>query len=106
LPIFRNVAPNRDTKVLDSVIHKANIIIREKSESKYVDDAYFLIAEANFLKGNFYDAAEFYHYVYTTYPKETKLARLARAKKALTLLALHNPGGASAVLDSATKESD
>src|SRR5690606_27990739 len=95
-----------DTKLLDSVILKANTIINEKAQSDYLDNAYFLIAEANFLKGNFYNAAEFYSYIYSNYPKETELAQLSRINKAYALLSLNNIDGANAMLDSALKYSE
>lgn len=106
LPIFKKPKNDTDTKLLDSVILKANTIINKKTKSDYLDNAYFLIAEANFLKGNFYDAAEFYSYIYSNYPKETELAQLSRMNKARALLSLNNIEGANAMLDSALKYSE
>ncbi|WP_407426459.1 tetratricopeptide repeat protein [Arcticibacter sp.] len=103
LPVFRKLRKDRDTKLLDSVILKANSIIYNKAQSDFLDDAYFLIAEANFLKGNFFDAAEFYSYVYSTYPNDPELAQLSRINKARALMLLNNVSGATAVLDSAFK---
>lgn len=103
LPVFRNFHTDTDTQLLDSVIFKANKIINNKAQSDFLNDAYFLIAEANFLKGNFFDAAEFYTYVYANFPGEHDLAQLARINKARALLSLNNVHGATAMLDTAWK---
>jgi len=106
LPVFKKLKNDSDTKLLDSVILKANTIINNKAQSDFLDDAYFLIAEANFLKGNFFDAAEFYSYVYSRYPDEHQLAQLSRINKSRALLSLNNVSGATAMLDSALKYAD
>lgn len=103
LPVFKKLKNDTETHLLDSVILKANTIINNKAQSDFLDDAYFLIGEANFLKGNFFDAAEFYSYVYSNYPKEPELAQLSRINKARALLSLNNIGGATKMLDSALK---
>lgn len=92
--------------VLDSIIHKANKVIKTKNRSNYVDDAYFLIAEANFFKGNFHEAAEFYRYIYTTYPKESSIPQLSRLKRARAFLLLNEIDSAAAMVDSASKYMD
>lgn len=106
LPVFKKPQIDIDAQLLDSVILKANTIINKKTQSDYLDNAYFLIAEANFLKGNFYDATEFYSYVYSTYPKELELAQRSRINKAKALLSLDDVQGATAMLDSALKYSE
>jgi len=103
LPIYPAIDDNSSYTILDSVIKKANVIIKEKSESKYIDDAYSLIADASFLKGNFYEAAELYRYIYTTYPSEIDLAQHARIQKARVLLLLNDLKGAAGIIDSAAK---
>ncbi|PRY53559.1 hypothetical protein B0I27_10324 [Arcticibacter pallidicorallinus] len=103
LPVFRKLRNDTDTQLLDSVIFKANKIINSKAQSDFLNDAYFLIAEANFLKGNFFDAAEFYTYVYANFPGEQDLAQRARINKARALLSLNNVRGATAMLDTALK---
>lgn len=105
LPVFKTPQRDNEVQLLDSVILKANTIINKKTHSDYLDDAYFLIAEANFLKGNFYSAAEFYSYIYTNYPKESELAQRSRINKAKALLSLGDVHGATAMLDSAWKYS-
>ncbi|EOR92717.1 TPR domain protein [Arcticibacter svalbardensis MN12-7] len=104
LPVYKepiNETAESNSKSLDSVIQKANSIILKKTESKYVDDAYFLIAEANFQKANYFDAAEFYTYIYTSYPDDLRLSQLAKSRKARALIQLNYPFQAEAILDSA-----
>ncbi|MCF8452778.1 MAG: gliding motility protein, partial [Pedobacter sp.] len=76
-----------ELKNLDGAILKANTIANEKSLSKYVDDAYFLIAKANHLKSNFFNAVEFFNYVYINYPAEKEIRQAALAWKARSLIA-------------------
>ena len=88
---------------LDGVILKANAIINDKSQSKYVDDAYFLIAEANFLKSNFYNAAEFFSYIINSYPKQYELKQAALAYKTRSLMNSERFSEAKSTLDTAFK---
>lgn len=92
-----------ETKKLDEVIAKANKIVNEKSQSNYVGDAYFLIAKANHLKANYFNAAEFFTYIYSSYPKEIALRQTALAWKARSLMALERFEEAEATLDTALK---
>lgn len=92
-----------ELKKLDDVIAKANTIVNEKSQSNYVDDAYFLIARANHLKANFFNAAEFFTYIYNSYPKETALRQTALAWKARSLMQLERFEEAENTLDTAMK---
>ncbi len=72
LPVYKEpteASAVAEFKNLDSVIAKANTIIAEKTVSSYVDDAYYLIAKANYLKANFFNASEFFTYVFKTYPQ-------------------------------------
>ena len=88
---------------LDEAIIKANSIINDKSQSKYVDDAYFVIAKANFLKANFYNAAEFFTYIYSSYPKQPELRQLSLVYKARSLMNSERFAEAEAILDTALK---
>lgn len=92
-----------EIKNLDLAILKANTIANEKSLSKYVDDAYFLIARANHLKSNFYNAVEYFSYVYNSYPKEKEIRQAALAWKARSLIASERFEEAEATLDTALK---
>ena len=92
-----------ELKKLDDAILKGNAIINDKSQSKYVDDAYLLIAKANFLKSNFYNASEFFTYIYESYPKQAELKQAALAYKARSLLNSERFTEAKAALDTAFK---
>lgn len=88
---------------LDQAILKANTIANEKSQSKYVDDAYFLIGKSNHLKSNFFNAVEFFDYVYQNYPKEYQIKQAALAWKTRSLIASDRLEEAYNVIDSAMK---
>lgn len=95
-----------ELKKLDDAILKANTIANEKSLSKYVDDAYFLIAQANHLKSNFYNAVEFFNYVYRSYPNEKRIRQAALAWKARSLIASDRLKEAESTLDTALNNID
>jgi len=90
-----------ELKNLDDALLKANTIANEKSLSKYVDDAYFLIGKANHLKSNFFNAVEYFNYVYTTYPEEKEIRQAALAWKARSLIASDRLEEAESALDTA-----
>lgn len=92
-----------ELKKLDDAILKANTIANEKSLSKYVDDAYFLIGKANHLKSNFFNAVEFFNYVYNTYPNQKEIRQASLAWKARSLIASDRLEEAEATIDSAFK---
>jgi len=95
-----------ELKNLDDAILKANTIANEKSLSKYVDDAYFLIGKANHLKSNFFNAVEFFNYVYINYPKEKEIRQAALAWKARSLIASDRMEEAESTLDTALSNID
>lgn len=88
-------------KKLDEAILKSNTLANEKSLSKYVDDAYFLIAKANHLKSNFYNAVEYFNYVYNNYPREKEIRQASLAWKARSLIASDRFEEAETALDTA-----
>jgi len=88
-------------KDLDAVIVKANVIINEKEQSHYLGDAYLLLAKANFLSGNYFNASEFCSYVMHSFPEKTALVQEAAIWKARSLLYLNNLPEAKLTLDSA-----
>ncbi len=92
-----------ELKKLDDAILKANTIANEKSHSKYVDDAYFLIGKANHFKSNFYNAVEFFNYVYSNYPAQKEIRQASLAWKARSLIASDRLEEAEATIDSALK---
>ena len=67
---------------LDEALLKANKIINEKTQSHYLGDAYFVIAKANHLKSNFFNALGFFDYVHETYKKQHDLGQASLAWKA------------------------
>jgi tetratricopeptide (TPR) repeat protein len=97
------VSSQAEIKNLDSVIRKMNFLVDEKVKSNYVDDAYFLKGKANYLKSSYFNASEFFNYVYNTYKKDKELKQASLAWKARTLLQLNNLPEAGIVLDSALK---
>ncbi len=91
---------------LDSVIGKGKNIVEDKLYSHYVDDAYFLIAKANYYKARFFSAAEFFTYVYNSYPDEAELRLQALTYQARSLIQLDKLQEARESLDSALKHID
>ncbi|MBK0382745.1 hypothetical protein I5M32_07215 [Pedobacter sp. SD-b] len=57
---------------LNTVITKVNRIAVEKYDSKWLDDSFLLLAEAEYLKRDFYNAIEYDSYVSITFPDEKK----------------------------------
>ncbi len=71
-PVPNQQSSAGETENLNEVINKANTIALEKYESNWLDDAYLLLARAAYLKGDFYNAVEYYSYVGITFPQEKK----------------------------------
>jgi len=92
-----------ELKKLDDAILKANTIANQKSLSKYVDNAYFLIGKANHLKSNFFNAVEYFNYVYVNYPKEKEIKQASLAWKTRSLIASDRLEEAEASIDTALK---
>ncbi|MBC7914705.1 MAG: tetratricopeptide repeat protein, partial [Pyrinomonadaceae bacterium] len=88
---------------LDSLIRKADNIVNEKVNSKYLDEAYLLIAKSNYLQAKFFNAAEYFSYIYKTYPLEKEHRQEALVWKARALMQLENIAEASNTLDTALK---
>ncbi|MGV3596373.1 MAG: tetratricopeptide repeat protein [Bacteroidota bacterium] len=61
---------------LDEVIKKGSKIILNRPVSKWVDDAYLLVAKAYFFKADYYAAIETFQYINTRY-KNTPIAQEA-----------------------------
>jgi tetratricopeptide (TPR) repeat protein len=88
-------------KEIEDAITKANKIINEKEQSKYLGDAYLVIGKANYLAGNYYNAVEFFNYVIRSFPKRADLKQEALVWKARGLLYQHNTEEAETALDTA-----
>ena len=104
LPVL--VEPTESTvssnaKLMDSVIGKALDIINRKSKSKYINEAYLLTGKANYLKGNYYNAAEFFTYVAHVFADMPEYRQAALVWKARSLMQLGNLTEAGLALDTA-----
>jgi tetratricopeptide (TPR) repeat protein len=75
---------------LDKVIEKAKTVIAEKSNTKYMAEAYLLLAKANFLKGNYYLSQAYYEYVVQAYPENLNTQVNGLDGQARSLLQLGN----------------
>ncbi|MFM6976855.1 MAG: tetratricopeptide repeat protein [Sphingobacteriaceae bacterium] len=106
IPVFTEAdsrVAQAETKKLDEAIKKANLIANEKAKSNYVDDAYLLIGIANHLKTDYYNAVEYFNYVYQNYTKEKAIKQSSLVWKARSLMQLKRFDEAQAVLDTAIK---
>lgn len=106
LRVFPDTGGCADAKIPDSVIKKAQVVISDKSQSNYVGEAYFLMGQASYFKCDFYNAVEYFDYVYHNYPKETALGIKARSWKARTLMLSGEEDFAGRLLDSTIKLND
>jgi len=86
-------------KQIDEVIKKAQVIILEKSFSNYLDDAYNLLGKAQFYKGNYFNAAEYFGYTTKNYQKNTKSYIEALNWKARSLMQVRRLSEARPILD-------
>ena len=87
------------SKQIDEVIKKAQVIILEKSYSNYLDDAYNLLGKAQFYKGNYFNAAEYFDYTTKNYRKNEKSYIEALNWKARSLMQVRRLSEASPLLD-------
>ena len=101
--IARTAAGHKD---LDAVTTRANSIISLKEQSHYLGDAYFLLGQANYLGGDYFNATEFFDYVVRSFPQNKELGRTALAWKARSLMKLNQPKKAAIVLDTARQVFD
>lgn len=101
--VLTPAAPN---KQLDEVITKGQTIINDKSFSNYIDDAYMLLGKANYLKGNFFIASEYFDYVAKTYNNDLKVFIMAMNWKARSQMELNNMSFADKVLDTMLRAAD
>jgi tetratricopeptide (TPR) repeat protein len=88
-------------KDLQAAIDKANKIINIKEQSHYIGDAYLVLGKANYLAGDYFDAAEYFTYVINNFPKQVKLVQEALVWKARTLIYLGHLPAAKATIDTA-----
>jgi tetratricopeptide (TPR) repeat protein len=103
LSVYRDTisATGTPDKDLEEVKAKANKIISIKEQSHYIGDAYLLLAKANFLDRNFFDAVEYANYVIRSFGNQPELKQEALVWKARALLYLHQPADAKVIIDTA-----
>ncbi len=95
--------PTSDDKSLDEIINKSRTIITDKSLSNYLDEAYLLMGKAQFYKGNFFLAAEYFAYVAKTYPENQVSLIQALDWHARALMQINDLKSAASTLDSLEK---
>lgn len=89
-------------KAMDSLIQKAYKIVNNKQESRYINDAYFLIGRAYYLKGSYYTASAFFDkLIQDARPEQTSFKALAYAWKSRAYLQLGKLDAAGYLVDSA-----
>jgi tetratricopeptide (TPR) repeat protein len=100
LPTYISVDSLQSTATeLDKVIEKAKTIIAEKSNTKYMADAYLLLAKANFLKGNYFLSQAYYEYVVQAFPENLNAQVYGLDGQARSLLQLGNYKLAKTILN-------
>jgi len=100
------LTPAVANKTLDDVIFKGQAIINEKSFSNYIDDAYMLLGKANYLKGNYFIASEYFDYTAKTYKDNLKTFIMAMNWKARSQMELNNMANADKILDTMLRAQD
>ena len=87
--------------LMDSLIAKSYKIVHRKQESKYVNEAYFIIGKANYLKGDYHTSIEFFNHLLRSADEQKEYLPLAYAWKSRSLLQIGKPDQAKQMLDSA-----
>ena len=100
------LTPGAANKQLDDVIAKGQTIINDKSFSNYIDDAYMLLGKANYLKGNYFIASEYFDYTAKTYNSDLKTFIMAMNWKARSQMELNNMVLADKIIDTMLRASD
>ncbi|MEJ5963750.1 tetratricopeptide repeat protein [Pedobacter immunditicola] len=88
------------TEQLDQVIYKVGRVITEKRHSKYIPEAYLLLAEAHYLQGNYFLAEAYFSYVSQTYGSNIGLHIKGLDGSARSLMQRDKQGEAAPLLDS------
>ena len=100
------LTPGAPNKNLDEVITKGQTIINEKSFSNYIDDSYMLLGKANYLKGNYFIASEYFDYTAKTYKSDLKTFVMAMNWKARSQMQLNNMPVADRIIDTMLRAAD
>lgn len=88
-------------QLMDSLVQKAYKIINNKLESKYINEAYLIVGKANYFKGSYYTAAEYFEYLKKSSETQPEYKPVAYAWKSRALLQIGRLPQASAAVDSA-----
>ena len=100
------LTPGIANKQLDDVITKSQNVINERSFSNYIDDAYMLLGKANYLKGNYFIATEYFDYTAKTYSSDLKTFIMAMNWKARSQMELNNMVLADKIIDTMLRAAD
>nr|WP_233166951.1 gliding motility protein [Pedobacter sp. ASV2] len=100
------LTPGISNKQLDEIVHKGQAVINDKSFSNYIDDAYMLLGKANYLKGNYFIASEYFDYTAKTYGDNLKTYIMALNWKARSQMELNNMSKADLILDTMLRAAD
>ncbi|MBE7175352.1 MAG: hypothetical protein INR69_03065 [Mucilaginibacter polytrichastri] len=106
LRIFPDTGGCSDASIADSVIRKCRTVIADKSRSNYVGQAYLLMGQASYYKCDYYNATEYFDYVYRNWPRETELVVEARSWKARSWMMSDRQREAGLLLDTAISMND
>ncbi|MFC3560820.1 type IX secretion system periplasmic lipoprotein PorW/SprE [Pedobacter jamesrossensis] len=104
--VLLTLTPGAANKSLDDVIFKGQAIINDKSFSNYIDDSYMLLGKANYLKGNYFIASEYFDYTAKTYSSNLKTFIMALNWKAKSQMQLNNMIYADKILDTMLRAQD
>jgi len=96
-------SPTAADKDLDAAIARANIIIAEKDQSRYIGDANLILGKSNHLYGRYFNSVEYFKYVTLAFPKNKELVQEARVWMARSLMYLNQIPLAKAAIDSTLK---
>ena len=88
-------------RLMDSLIQKAYKIVNDKQESKYVNEAFLVIGRANYLKGNYHNAIEFFNHLLRSAEEQKEYLPQAYAWKSRALLQIGKAEEAGRMIDSA-----
>lgn len=88
-------------RLMDSLIQKAYKIVNDKQESKYVNEAFLIIGRANYLKGNYHNAIEFFNHLLRSAEEQKEYLPRAYAWKSRALLQIGKSEEAGWMIDSA-----
>ncbi|NGM90243.1 tetratricopeptide repeat protein, partial [Parapusillimonas sp. SGNA-6] len=87
--------------LMDSLITKVYKIVNKKQESKYVNEAYFILGKANYLKGAYHTSIEFFNQLLRSAEDQQEYLPLAFAWKSRALLQIGKAEQAKTMIDSA-----